>query len=85
MRHPENETELSLLPNIYLLKLDISDKVQIADAIEKAEKISPVDLLFNNAGYGFAEPLEAASDEQFERLICTDYFGTVLVTKAFLP
>lgn len=51
----------------------------------EAEKISPIDVLFNNAGYGFAGPMEAATDEQLQRLIHTNLLGTILVTKSFLP
>jgi len=85
MRNPENETELSQLPNVHLLKLDISNTKQIVEAAEEAEKISPIDVLFNNAGFGFAGALEASTDEQLERLVNTNFLGTVLVTKAFLP
>lgn len=85
MRNPENETELSQLPNVHLLKLDISNAKQIVEVAAEAEKISPIDVLFNNAGYGFAGALEAATDEQLARLINTNFLGTVLVTKAFLP
>ncbi len=50
MRNPKKETELSQLPNVYLLKLDICNVEQITDVISKAEQISPIDVLFNNAG-----------------------------------
>src|SRR5690606_17176747 len=51
----------------------------------KAERISPVDVLFNNAGYGLGGDLEALSIEQIERQINTNFLGTILVSKAFLP
>ncbi len=41
--------------------------------------------MFNNAGYAFAGALEAATNEQLQRLINTNLLGTILVTKAFLP
>ena len=85
MRKPENETELSQLPNIHLLKLDIGNAKQIIEVAAEAEKISPIDVLFNNAGYGFGGALEGAADEQLAQLINTNLLGTILVTKAFLP
>lgn len=85
MRNPENETELSHLPNVHLLRLDLSDPGRIAEAAAEAERTAPADVLFNNAGYGFAGALEAASDEQLSRLVDTNFLGTVRVTKAFLP
>lgn len=85
MRNPEKETELSQLPNVRLLELDITNTEQITDVIAEAEKISPIDVLFNNAGYGFAGSLEASTEKQLERLINTNLLGTILVTKASLP
>ena len=85
MRNPEKETELSQLPNVHLLKLDINNAKQIVEVAAEVEKTNPIDVLFNNAGYGFAGALEAATDEQLQRLINTNLLGTILVTKAFLP
>uniref|UniRef100_F4C2Q1 Short-chain dehydrogenase/reductase SDR n=1 Tax=Sphingobacterium sp. (strain 21) TaxID=743722 RepID=F4C2Q1_SPHS2 len=85
MRSIENETELSQLPNAHVLELDICNSVQITDVVTKAERISPVDVLFNNAGYGLGGDLEALSIEQIERQINTNFLGTILVSKAFLP
>lgn len=85
MRNPQNEIELSQLPGVHILKLDITDKIQIEEVAKQAEAIAPIDVLFNNAAYGFAGPLEAATDEQLQNLINTNFLGTVLVTKAFLP
>ncbi len=47
MRNPENEMELSQFSNIYLLELDINNEEQICEIATEAEKISPVDILFN--------------------------------------
>ncbi len=85
MRKPENETELTQLPNIHLLKLDISNKEQIAKVAAEAEKISPVDVLINNAAYGLMGAFEGTTDEQLAQQINTNFLGTLLVTKAFLP
>ncbi|MGS2741833.1 SDR family oxidoreductase [Sinomicrobium sp. M5D2P17] len=85
MRKPENERELSQLPDTHLLQLDISNTNQIIEVVKKAEQISPVDVLFNNAGYALAGALEATSDEQLEQQFHTNVFGTIRLTKAFLP
>lgn len=85
MRHPEKETELSQFPNVSLLKLDITNPEEIKETIQAAEQIHPIDVLFNNAGVGFAGPLEAATDAQIKNLINTNFIGTILVTKAMLP
>jgi len=85
MRHPEKETELTKLPNIHLLKLDISGPEQIVEAAAEAEMISPIDVLLNNAAYGLMGPFEGATNEQLTQQINTNFLGTMLVTKAFLP
>jgi len=85
MRHPENETELTRLPNVHLLKLDISNKKQIAEVAEKAEKIGPINVLINNAAYGLMGAFEGTTDEQLAQQIDTNFLGTILVTKSFLP
>lgn len=85
MRYPEKETELTVFPNIHLLKLDISDPKHIAGIALEAEKISPVDVLLNNAAYGLMGPFEGITDEQLVQQINTNFLGTLLVTKAFLP
>jgi len=85
MRNQESETELSLLPNVHLLELDISNANQITAIVAKAEQIAPIDVLFNNAGYVLAGALEATSDEQLEQQFNTNVFGTIRLTRAFLP
>jgi len=85
LRQTENETELTQHPNIHLLKLDISNSEHIVEVVAQAEKISPIDVLFNNAAYGLMGPFEGASKEQLEKQINTNFLGTILVTKSFLP
>ncbi|MDE1192700.1 MAG: SDR family oxidoreductase [Arachidicoccus sp.] len=85
MRNTEKETELSQLPTVHLLQLDVSNPKQIMEVVAKAEQISPVDVLFNNAGYVLAGALEGISDEQMEQQFNTNVFGTIRLTRAFLP
>jgi NAD(P)-dependent dehydrogenase (short-subunit alcohol dehydrogenase family) len=85
MRKPENEKELSLIDNISLLPLDVTNPDQIADTVEKAIAIGPVDVVFNNAGYGLMGPLESTTDEQLVRQLDTNILGVIRVTKAFIP
>lgn len=85
MRHPENETELTKEKNVTVLKLDVSDKTQIEDTIQKITQQFSVDVVLNNAGYGLIGPLEALTDEQISRQINTNLLGVMRVTKAFTP
>lgn len=85
MRQPEKETELNQLSNVHLLKLDLTNPSQILEAAKKAEEIAPIDVLLNNAAYGLIGPFEAITDDQLSQQINTNFLGTLLVTKAFLP
>ena len=85
MRTPEKETALASEPNIILMQLDVTDPDQIATVTAKALETGPVDVVFNNAGYGLIGPLEGITDEQIVRQINTNLLGVIRVTKAFIP
>jgi len=85
MRTPSKETELAALPNVVLLALDITDPQQIAEAASQTLARGEVDVVFNNAGYGMAGPLEGVTDEQMLRMVYTNLMGPIRVTKAFTP
>ncbi len=85
MRDPKKETELTQLQNIHLLELDINNAKQIAEIAAEAEKISPIDILLNNAAYGLMGPFEGTTEEQLAQQINTNFLGTILISKAFLP
>jgi NAD(P)-dependent dehydrogenase (short-subunit alcohol dehydrogenase family) len=81
----QKETELSRLPGVTVLSLDVTDPSQIKSAITKALSLSAVDVVFNNAGYGMAGPLEGLTDEQIVRIVNTNLLGAIRITKAFAP
>ena len=85
MRNPEKETELTGIENITLLPLDVTDEAQIKNTTQKALELGDIDVVFNNAGYGLAGPLEGTSDEQIVRQLNTNLLGVIRVTQAFIP
>ena len=85
MRTPEKETELNKLDNVTLLPLDVADVKQIKDTVNKVLSVGPVDVVFNNAGYGLVGPMEAYDDAQIVKQINTNLLGVLRVTQAFLP
>jgi NAD(P)-dependent dehydrogenase (short-subunit alcohol dehydrogenase family) len=85
MRNPDKDTELNQLDNLLLLPLDVTDPKQIRSAMIKALAIGDVDVVFNNAGYGMAGPLEGLTDEQIVRMVDTNLLGAIRITKAFIP
>jgi NAD(P)-dependent dehydrogenase (short-subunit alcohol dehydrogenase family) len=85
LRNPAKETELGQVPGITLLPLDVRSPAQIEAAVRHALELGPVDVVFNNAGYGLAGPFEGASDEQLVAEIETNLLGAMRVTRAFVP
>ena len=85
MRRPDQDSELARTPGITVLPLDVTDRTQIAAAARRAIELGGVDVLFNNAGYGLAGPLEGTSDEQLTQEINTNLLGVIRTTQAFLP
>ena len=84
MRNPDREAALAQLPGVVLEPLDITDQKQITGAVADAIRRGPVDVVFNNAGYGLAGPLEGISDDQMLRMVSTNLMGPIRVTKAFI-
>lgn len=85
MRDPSKEKELAKVPGIVLATLDITDPQQIASTVAAVAAAGGVDVVFNNAGYGMAGPLEGITDEQMLRMVNTNLMGPIRVTKAFVP
>ena len=81
----QKEAQLSHLPRVMVLPLDVTDPTQIKHAAAKAVSRGGVDVVFNNAGYGMAGPLEGLTDEQIVRMVNTNLLGAIRVTKAFVP
>jgi NAD(P)-dependent dehydrogenase (short-subunit alcohol dehydrogenase family) len=86
MRSPEKETELTALSNVFITKLDVTDKLSIQNAVTAGiAKFGKIDVLVNNAGYGALGALEAATEEQVKQQFDVNLFGLIEVTKAVLP
>lgn len=71
---------------VLILKLDVTDKNDIADAINKSvEKFGRIDVVVNNAGYGLLGAVEEPSDAQIRRQFETNVFGVINVVREVLP
>ena len=85
MRNPNRESQLSKISGVVLLPLDVTNRQQIESAAAAAIAAGGVDVVFNNAGYGMAGPLEGSTDEQIVRIVDTNLMGAIRTTKAFIP
>jgi len=85
MRDPKKEKELGNTSSVTLMVLDVTDPKQIDRVAEQVMASGGVDVVFNNAGYGLAGPLEGLTDDQILRMVNTNMLGAIRVTKAFTP
>src|SRR5918911_4213933 len=68
------------------LSLDVTDPAQVAAAARQAEEtFGGVDVLVNNAGYGYRAAVEEGDDEDVQQLFATNFHGPVAMIKAVLP
>jgi NAD(P)-dependent dehydrogenase (short-subunit alcohol dehydrogenase family) len=68
------------------VELDVTDPAQISAAVTAAEdRFSGVDVLVNNAGYGYLAAIEEGEDADVRALFETDLFGPLNLVKAVLP
>jgi NAD(P)-dependent dehydrogenase (short-subunit alcohol dehydrogenase family) len=66
--------------------LDVTKPEQVVSAVRRAhERFGGVDVLVNNAGYGYRGAIEEGDDADVRTLFETDFFGTVAMIKAVLP
>lgn len=76
----------SELPDIDVVRLDVTDFDAIPETVAKAESdFGPVDVLINNAGYGHEGVLEESPMDELRRQFEVNVFGATAVAKAFLP
>ncbi|MDV6378670.1 oxidoreductase [Sporosarcina sp. GW1-11] len=75
--HPEN---------VQLLKLDVTDKEQVKDAVDQAiESFGRIDVLVNNAGIGYFSSVEESVEEETRKMFEINFWGLMAVTNEVLP
>jgi NAD(P)-dependent dehydrogenase (short-subunit alcohol dehydrogenase family) len=71
---------------VLAVELDVTKPEQVCAAVEQAkQRFGAVDVLVNNAGYGYRAAVEEGDDGEVRDLFDTHFFGTVAMIKAVLP
>ena len=75
--HPEHTIALAL---------DVTKRDQIESAVAASEEaFGAVDVLVNNAGYGYMAAVEEGEEHEIRAMFETNYFGAVHMIQAVLP
>ena len=68
------------------IDLDVTDAASRAAAVAAAqERFGGIDVLVNNAGYGYTAAIEEGEDDAVAVLFATNFTGPVALIKAVLP
>jgi NAD(P)-dependent dehydrogenase (short-subunit alcohol dehydrogenase family) len=68
------------------VRLDVTDRDQIEHALAYTmQEFGQLDVLINNAGYGYLAAIEEGDEADVRALFETNFFGTLAMTKAVLP
>jgi NAD(P)-dependent dehydrogenase (short-subunit alcohol dehydrogenase family) len=71
---------------VLAVALDVTEPAQVTSAVRQAEeRFGGVDVLVNNAGYGYRAAIEEGEDADVRALFETHFFGAVAMIKAVLP
>jgi NAD(P)-dependent dehydrogenase (short-subunit alcohol dehydrogenase family) len=70
----------------FALKLDLVNPNEIALAYQKIkDRFGKLDVLVNNAGFGFAGAVEETSIDESREVFEANFFGALQLTQTFLP
>jgi NAD(P)-dependent dehydrogenase (short-subunit alcohol dehydrogenase family) len=68
------------------LRLDVTSTTEVAAAVARAEaQFGRIDVLVNNAGYGYVSAIEEGEDAQVRAQFETNVFGLIDLIKQVLP
>ena len=73
-------------PELLVVVMDVTEEIGVKKAVKTAlAKFGRIDVLVNNAGYGFMGAIEEASDAEAKQQYNTNVFGVLNVIRAVLP
>ncbi len=85
-RNPASLVEFTTNPKVLVAALDVTIPAQITAVVAQAEAtFGRIDVLVNNAGYGYLSAVEEGEDDEIRAMFETNFFGLANVTTAVLP
>ena len=85
-RDPKTLEEFAGNPLALVCALDVTDAAQIERATrETIARFGQIDVLVNNAGYGYLSAVEEGEDEEVRAMFEVNVFGLANMTKSVLP
>lgn len=85
-RNLDKITDWQNKPNVLLATVDVTKPEQIQTALTAAlAKFGHIDVLVNNAGWGYFGAVEESDETQVRRMMETNFWGVSNVTRAVLP
>lgn len=90
MRNVQKKARLEALckeanTSVEVRALDVTKPETIAAVVEEIEAQGGVEVLINNAGFGYSGFFEDTSDDDFRDQFATNFFGLLSCTRAVLP
>jgi NAD(P)-dependent dehydrogenase (short-subunit alcohol dehydrogenase family) len=72
--------------HVRVLTLDVTNSEHIKSAVNEAERaFGRIDVLVNNAGYGYMAAVEEGEEKDIRALFETNFFGLAAMIRAVLP
>lgn len=80
------DPEIKYHENLEVISLDLTDETSVASMImDLKSRYSSLDVLINNAGFGFAGAIEEAQQDEVARVIELNVLATIRMTRLVLP
>lgn len=80
------DIERSTPDRVLALSLDVTNSTDIGTSVAAArEKFGRIDVLVNNAGYGYQSTIEEGEEAEIRAQFDTNVFGLFAMTRAVLP
>jgi 3-oxoacyl-[acyl-carrier protein] reductase len=78
-RNPETLAQAAKELNVHSIQADVSNEEDVINMVKKAhEQLGGLNVLINNAGFGYFKPLTEMDREGFERVFATNVTGAML-------